>query len=299
MCTGGGLVARTSGHYAPCLALRACKAARHGHHGRGPRRPSSRTRRGTPRRAGGRADQGQGTAPRQGRGPRCTRAGGRGPRWPGRHSRASREHGEEGVEEEGSGAEGRRGGSPRGTRVARTDDVKGRGGSGRLRRERERRTMRGRRKQVSWMWIGGDRGTDGWAPPGAAAAGQPPSAHARGGRVEGGCWGAARPHASWPAQDGVGGRGPKMRGGRERGRKQVATGPQGGRGAPGGPPEKEREKEGFGGFYFPFCSNSSPQCTFHKLTQSQIKIDAWSGMMQQPKGLLLGFTYTQYRVNSH
>jgi hypothetical protein len=67
---------------------------------------------------------------------------------------------------------------------------------------------------------------------------------------------------------------------------------------------KEGEGErGLGVSIFSFCSNSSPKCTFHKFAQPQTKIDAWSGidawsdMMQQPKGLFPGFTYTQYRVN--
>ena len=58
-------------------------------------------------------------------------------------------------------------------------------------------------------------GADRWAPPGAAAAaGQLPSAHARGG--SGGGIGAARPRATRSAQDG----GKPWLGHKERGRKE-------------------------------------------------------------------------------
>jgi hypothetical protein len=54
---------------------------------------------------------------------------------------------------------------------------------------------------------------------------------------------------------------------------QAAAGLRGGARL-GGPPREKRGEKGFGVFYFPFCSNSSPKCTFHKFTRPQTKVDA-------------------------
>jgi hypothetical protein len=71
--------------------------------------------------------------------------------------------------------------------------------------------------------------------------------HAWGGGGGGGRKVTARPPPDWAAGEGA----------RQVGRQK-----------------EKRGKEGFGGFYFPFCSNSSPKCTFHKFTQPPTKIDA-------------------------
>jgi translation initiation factor IF-2 len=152
--------------------------------GAAPRRGTARarTRLGTARHAGQGRDRARQDAPGQG-GPRRAapgrggrEGGGRTP-WPaapgtaGRHGRAtttlggtrgrtarqgpSRGHavlGQGAASRAGQGPgkrgrrKGRQGGSPWGTRAAQTDDVKGRGGSRRLGRERERQTARGEKK---------------------------------------------------------------------------------------------------------------------------------------------------------
>jgi hypothetical protein len=112
-------------------------------------------------------------------------------------------------------------------------------------------------------------GTDRWAPPGAAAAGQLPSAHTHGGSGVG-HWG------GWAACHEVGlGR----RGWATRGQGEAAAGPH------AWLDRKERGREEKGKMVFPF-SNLFSKCMISQI-HSTNKIDAWSGMVQQPLGFYL------------
>jgi hypothetical protein len=171
----------------------------------------------------------------------------------------------------------------------------------------ERGANRAREKKAG---VVGEMNRDGFraykrAPHGAVAAGQPLNAHARGesgvscwgrlGRARGGGGGARLDRTttpSWAASRPAGPGEGEARGGRGR------------RGdAPDGPPEgetpaqeregrKRREKERVFSHFNLFSKSMFLQI------QSTNKIDAWTGMVQQPKYLTLGFTYMRSRAKS-
>jgi hypothetical protein len=163
--------------------------------------------------------------------------------------------------------EGRRRGEglPRGARAA-LERERGRRGEGNV-----REGARGERR----VW--GKGAADGWGLQGGGGGGSNRRAHgAHGARGGGG--------ASWAAE---------MAGPRGGGERQAAPGRSRlGRGWK--PAQGGREN-----FPFPFsylALNSTPKY-FSQITQPQAR-KSWSGMMQQPNKIFLGFTYTRYRTNS-
>jgi hypothetical protein len=246
-------------------------------------------------------DRAQARGPRRADRGRQQRAGHAGPSRAGRaSSRGQAAEPAAGQEEEGeSGRREREASSPRGRRR------RGRAGFGAAANDSEGRGANRTREKTAG--VVGEMNRDGFgayrrAPHrAAAAAGQPPSTHAR---EESGasCWGrlgraggggSARPRhdaeldrepASRPRRGG-GTRGPREKGGRAR---WAARG--------GNTPKREgrkrREKEKvFSNF------NLFSKSMFSQI-QSTNKIDAWTGMVQQPKDLTLGFTYMRSRAKS-
>jgi hypothetical protein len=112
-----------------------------------------------------------------------------------------------GSEEDGETGAHREGGGCRRTASRGSSDRCGRGGG-----ERER-NVRGGVKEMNREVVFGV-GADRWAPPGAAVAGQLPSAHVRG--ESGATLWVARPRAARPTQDGGGPREGKGEGGKPR-----------------------------------------------------------------------------------
>jgi hypothetical protein len=59
----------------------------------------------------------------------------------------------------------------------------------------------------------------------------------------------------------------------------------------------ERREGGFSLYPFSYLALTSLQRYFSRITQPQAR-KSWSGMMQQPRKIFLGFTYTRYRAKS-